>query len=204
MENIINPRPKLLKSRIQLSRYFSALCIAILLFCAPKSPFFEDITEWLGYACLIIAVAGRVACTMYVGGRKNDVLVTDGPYSVVRNPLYVFSFFGVVGLGLITGMISFLLLLVIAFVAYYPHVVAREEAFLRDRFGATYDDYYARTPAWIPNFRLWSSPQLVAASPRFMMLTLRDAIWFLLAFPLVELIEYAHEIGWLPILLYLY
>ncbi|TAH36088.1 MAG: isoprenylcysteine carboxylmethyltransferase family protein [Alphaproteobacteria bacterium] len=204
MENIIQPQAKLLKSRIKWTRYFAVLCVGVLLFCAPRLEWLEEVTEWLGYVCLIIAVAGRVACTMYVGGRKNETLVAEGPYSIVRNPLYVFSFFGVLGLGFITGMMSFLLLLVLAFILYYPHVVAREEAFLHEKFGAVYENYRNRTPAWIPNFKLWNSPPLVSANPRFMMLTLRDATWFLLAFPLVELIEYGHEIGWLPVLAHLY
>ncbi len=204
MENIIKPQTKLLKSRIKWTRYFAALCVGILLFCSPAMPMVEDVTEWIGYILAIIAVAGRVACTMYVGGRKNETLIVDGPYSVVRNPLYVFSFLGVAGIGMITGMITFCIILCAAFILYYPKVVAREEGFLQEKFGIEYENYRARTPAWAPDFSLWRSPALVSASPRFMMLTLRDAVWFLLAFPILELIEYGHETGFLPALIYLY
>ncbi|HEY9212134.1 MAG TPA: isoprenylcysteine carboxylmethyltransferase family protein, partial [Ancylobacter sp.] len=42
--------------------------------------------------CLIMAaVIGRLWATLYIGGRKNASLVTAGPYSITRNPLYCFS-----------------------------------------------------------------------------------------------------------------
>lgn len=198
------PQTKLLKSRIKLTRYFAAFGIFLLLFSAPRFEDFEDISEWLGYAAMLVAVLGRLSCTLYVGGRKNAMLVTEGPYSVVRNPLYVFSFFAVLGLGLISGMMTMILILCGAFIAYYPHVVAREEGFLEEKFGADYRAYKARTPAWIPDFRLFRSPDTLEISPRFVLITLRDAAWFLLAFPLLELIELAHETGWIPVLFRLY
>lgn len=197
------PQTKLLKSRIKVTRYFALLGVFMLLFCTPKLDF-EDVTEWLGYACLIVAVLGRMFCTMYVGGRKNAELVATGPYSIVRNPLYVFSFIGVLGLGLVSGMLTFLFLIAGIFILYYPRVVAREEGFLEERFGDAYRQYKANVPAWIPNFKLWRSPETIETSPKFILITLRDAVWFLAAFPILEAIEYAHEMGWLPVLMQLY
>ena len=42
---------------------------------------------------------------LYVGGRKNAELVTTGPYSMMRNPLYFFSLLGVAGVGAQTGSV---------------------------------------------------------------------------------------------------
>ena len=197
------PQTKLLKSRIKVTRIFAAAILVMLIFGAPILPI-KGIAQWIGYFGLIIAVIGRMLCTMYVGGRKNEALVADGPYSIVRNPLYVFSFCGVVGLGLISGMVTVLAILTLAFVFYYPHVVRREEGFLAERFGDAYRDYCARTPAWIPNLKLWHSPDSINVNPKFVLITLRDAAAFFLAFPILALIEYAQGAGWMPVLFSLY
>jgi protein-S-isoprenylcysteine O-methyltransferase Ste14 len=47
--------------------------------------------EYVGYALVIVCVVGRIWCSAYVGGYKNTKLIDTGPFSIVRNPLYVFS-----------------------------------------------------------------------------------------------------------------
>ena len=197
------PQAKLLKSRIYTTRIFAAVVIFALLFTAPLTDL-RLVAQWIGYLALVAATIGRMICTIYVGGRKNAELVAIGPYSVVRNPLYVFSFLGVLGIGLISGMVSIAVLLVLAFVIYYSQVVDREEKFLEERFGQIFRDYKSRTPAWIPDFKLWQSPESLSVNPKFVLITLRDGVWFLLAWPILALIAYAQDAGFLPVLLRLY
>jgi protein-S-isoprenylcysteine O-methyltransferase Ste14 len=42
--------------------------------------------------CLWPGATLRLWSTLYIGGRKRVVLVSDGPYSLCRNPLYVGTF----------------------------------------------------------------------------------------------------------------
>ena len=55
----------------------------------------DDAThEWIemaGIMLILVAILGRIWCTLYIGGRKCAEVVDSGPYSVIRNPLYVFS-----------------------------------------------------------------------------------------------------------------
>jgi protein-S-isoprenylcysteine O-methyltransferase Ste14 len=44
----------------------------------------DEIIEAGGALLIIVAIFGRVWCTLYIGGRKRSVLVVHGPYSVVR------------------------------------------------------------------------------------------------------------------------
>ena len=62
-----------------------------------RAPMIAFAAELAGFAAVMTAVLGRVWCALYIAGRKNAELCQDGPYSFVRNPLYVFSFVGAVG-----------------------------------------------------------------------------------------------------------
>ena len=88
-------------------------------------------------------------------GAKNDVVVRDGPFSVVRNPLYVFSFIAMMGIGLESRMYTVFVLLCGAYILYYPKVVKKEEEFLKAKFGEPYEKYMLEVPRWIPNLKIF-------------------------------------------------
>ena len=77
-------------------------------------------------------------------------LVTEGPYRLVRNPIYT----GMFGMLLATGLaVSHWVGLLIAIVVYTVGTVIRvrsEEKLLRGAFGAEFDSYARRVPAVIP------------------------------------------------------
>jgi protein-S-isoprenylcysteine O-methyltransferase Ste14 len=143
--------------------------------------------EIIGVAFLIVCIAGRVWCSAYIGGRKNYELVQDGPFSIVRNPLYVFSFIGVTGIGLLTGMVTITIFAQIVFVLFHHATILREETVLR----------------WMPRFSLWREPDEILVRPRFLYLTLRDIAWIVLLFPFVEAIDALQVAGHLPVLIHL-
>jgi protein-S-isoprenylcysteine O-methyltransferase Ste14 len=59
--------------------------------------------EWIGLALIVVCILGRTWCALYLGGKKKRQLVRHGPYSIVRNPLYLFSAIGAAGVGLCAG-----------------------------------------------------------------------------------------------------
>ena len=158
---------------------------------------------WIGYILVIVGAFGRVFCSAFIGGKKNDVVVRDGPFSIVRNPLYVFSFIAVVGIGMESKMLTVLVLLVLIYVIYYPIVVAKEEAFLKHKFGEPYDVYVKEVPRWIPNFKLYAEPEVFESRPKFIRRTAMDAAIFFLPFPLFILISVFQNHHWLPVKLIL-
>jgi protein-S-isoprenylcysteine O-methyltransferase Ste14 len=170
----------------------------------PDRPeFLLQIMDVLGIACLVICLAGRGWSSVYVAGRKNHDLVTAGPYSLVRNPLYVFSFIGLVGIGLISGMVTVLLVAAGAFALYYRSVVRREEAYLASRHGAAFAGYAQSVPRWWPRFSAWRDVPTLEIEPRLIGIHLRDSSFFFFAFLFFEACEFARDFGVLRPLLYL-
>jgi protein-S-isoprenylcysteine O-methyltransferase Ste14 len=157
--------------------------------------------EWAGIALIVICILGRTWSTLYIGGRKNSALATDGPYSVSRNPLYLFSIIGAAGVGAQFG--SFTVALVSGFFAWavFLWTVWREEAALLGSFGDHYRQYLARVPRFLPKMGLWHSPATLTVNPGLIVTTFFDAAIFLAAIPIAELFEWLHEIGVLPTLL---
>ncbi|GAC1546393.1 MAG: hypothetical protein NVS2B17_29700 [Candidatus Velthaea sp.] len=116
---------------------------------------------------LPLAFAGEAIRAWAVGysgvtTRGNEVeapaLVTAGPYAHVRNPLYVGNFITALGFavaftgnnssgaraGLLAASLGTML-------GVYSVIVPHEEGFLRETFGAAFDEYVARVPRVFPS-----------------------------------------------------
>ncbi len=154
-----------------------------------------------GIAAIIVCIVGRAWCSLYIGGRKKAEIVDRGPYSITRNPLYVFSFIGAFGMGAQTGSIAIAALFVLIAVLVFAATVKREEAWLTEAFGPTYAAYVARTPRFWPHFSKWRDHEIIEVQPRFFLITLRDGLVMLLTLPLFEGLEHFQHIGWLRVLL---
>ena len=164
----------------------------------PAGGFVHEGIEWLGFVLIVICILGRTWSTLYIGGRKTNALVEDGPYSVSRNPLYGFSIIGAVGVGAQFGSVTVALVCGFFIWAVFLWTAWREEAFLFAVHGDAYSNYVARVPRFMPNFALWQSPQTILVQPRLILTTFFDAAIFLVAIPLAEVFEYLHDIGVLP------
>ncbi len=80
--------------------------------------------------------------------RPSAVLVTDGPFRLTRNPMYLSLSLLQAGLALLAGTLWPLLLLVPALLLIRYHVIAREEQYLAARFGAPYEAYRRTVRRW--------------------------------------------------------
>ena len=103
----------------------------------------------------------RFWSTLYVGGRKDDVLVVDGPYSICRHPLYVGSLLLIVAGGLFLKSLLFAAALFLLILIYTYATVALEEHLLAARFGSEYQTYRDRVPRFRPTLRHFRTPARV-------------------------------------------
>jgi len=81
------------------------------------------------------------------------VLVAEGLYRFVRNPMYLGAL--LILLGHVLWFQSLRLLVYVAALTALFHlfVVFYEEPLLRRKFGASYEEYCRRVPRWVPRVR---------------------------------------------------
>ncbi|WP_419191491.1 methyltransferase family protein [Engelhardtia mirabilis] len=178
--------------RLLLSRAFAVLLGVYILFGPPPptfAPWVASLSGLTGLALLAIAAFGRVWCLTFIAGKKNVEVVKSGPYSMVRNPLYVFSFVGAIGFGLAIEDPLLTFTIAAAFTIYYYFVVRSEEAYLLANQGESYQRYFDSTPRWIPRPSLYTEPDSVEIDPRRMRRGILDAMWFIWAYFLHEILE---------------
>lgn len=183
--------------RILVSRVF-ALSFFVLLVLTESTVEGSMIAPLLfltGLVLVGIATVGRLWCSVYISGYKNSELITAGPYSISRNPLYFFSFLGFIGIGFSTETFSFPLGLTAIFAIGYPLIITREEDYLRAKFGEAFTAYAAHTPRFFPNLKLLKEPETWTVNPRLFRRTMGDVLWFVWLVGIVELVEALHEYG---------
>lgn len=165
----------------------------------PDTPVHEAI-EMAGVVMIFLGIIGRLWCTLYIGGRKAGQVVTGGPYSISRNPLYLFSSLAAAGVGAQMGSFVATIGFGLICAAAFHIVIRREEKFLAGEFGQPYRDYCARVPRFFPNLALYEEGETGRFQPRRLLQTLGDGLVFLIAMPAFEMIDAAQLSGALPVL----
>ncbi|MBI4525222.1 MAG: hypothetical protein HY695_15570 [Deltaproteobacteria bacterium] len=157
-------------------RSYLPLVLGVLIFSGLsyfKYPFGSHrLDELWEVVCLCVSVSGLLVRALTIGfaagrtsGRNTerqvaDSLNTTGMYSIVRNPLYLGNFLMVLGVVIFLRIWWIPLLYMLLFTVYYERIIFAEEMFLRRKFGKSYLDWAARTPAFLPKLSHWRSPAL--------------------------------------------
>jgi protein-S-isoprenylcysteine O-methyltransferase Ste14 len=189
-------------NRIRMSQLFVLLIMVLLAVSESRweRTFMDAVLFLFGAVLVGAATMGRLWCSLYIAGYKEGTLITIGPYSISRNPLYFFSFVGAVGLGLATETFTFGVLFALWFALFYPAVIRGEEQRLREVHGARFADYARRVPRFFPRLSLLVEPDTYTVQPIKFRNHLLDALWFVWGLGLLELIESVHVYQLLPTL----
>lgn len=189
------------KIRIRILQLGALLFVPLLFTMNPAfSGDGNDTIEKIGVALVLICVTGRMWSILYIGSRKNHELVTKGPYSVTRNPLYFFSVIGAMGMGLYMGSLVMTFALGLALYLVLVTTAAKEAKHLEVLFSDSYRDYARRTPMFWPNPTLYEEGQEILFSPAALRRTFLDGLVFFAAFPAIEVMENLKDAGYLPML----
>ncbi|MAE50650.1 MAG: hypothetical protein CMH27_02455 [Micavibrio sp.] len=193
------------KSRIMVSKVLGLivlLCVFFTTSAIQDESTLHEVFDVLGLLFVFICALGRLYTTAFLGGKKNKDLITHGPFSVVRNPLYVCSLIGFTGVAFMTNHVILMVLVPLSFTILYHFLVSREEQFLKETFGREYEGYCAKVHRFVPSFSLWQQPKSITLDTKMFFNGLKDALWWFAAFPLVEIVEYVHEINLVPSLFF--
>ncbi len=164
----------------------------------------HEYIETLGLVLILVGIGGRLWATLYIGGRKSAMVVSTGPYSITRNPLYLFSSIAAAGVGAQTGSYVVACLSMVLCAAVFHLVARREERHLSATLGGEYLSYLQRVPRFLPNPLIYRDDAEVTFQTGKLRVTFIDGLVFLAAIPLLEAIEEAHEAGTIPVLFWLY
>ena len=196
------------KLRIIVTQIFVVI-LALIIFVSEgawefKAPFVSTILFLIGVILVGIASLGRLWCSLYIAGYKTEALVTEGPYSICRNPLYFFSFLGAIGVGFASETLLIPAIILVAFSIYYPVVIKSEEAELRALHGEKFNTYFENVPRFFPNISKLKEPEKYIVNPVIFKRHLFDALWFIWFVGIMEIIEELHELNVIPFMFKIY
>jgi len=138
--------------------FVAVLLVGVLLSLAYPVNFLpRAVTLLVGVACsflpFVLAMAAlramRRARTSVNSNRPTAVLLTNGPFRLSRNPMYLGMVVQYVGLALLFNSLWAIVLLPLALVVVHFIVIKREERYLEQKFGEEYRAYKARVRRWI-------------------------------------------------------
>ena len=138
------------------SRSFTPVPILLMMlyFARPNNPYF-----FLGIVLIVIGEIIRLRSVSFAGGETRTMNVgassicKSGPYSIVRNPLYIGNMMIYVGFAFVSGSVYVVTISSITFVYFfiqYSLIISLEEQALEEKFGDEYTTYKKLVPSILP------------------------------------------------------
>ena len=145
-----------IRIKIQGGLMFLGLGTVVLLsnsvFPHQRQAFLDGALSAIGMGLILFGFLFRVSARGYKEEKSSNgnVLVKDGPYAIIRNPMYFGTF--MIGTGVVAMLLEpwfFLLFAAISLLIYAPQM-KKEEKVLSERFGLEYKEYCKLTPKYFP------------------------------------------------------
>ena len=122
----------------------------------PQNPYLDDALDFIGIFVLLMGIMLRMSARGYkkAHSKQGEQLVMGGPYTLVRNPMYLGSF--LMGAGFIFMVWPWWRLPIFAWLFYirFEKQIKKEEKHLSKTAGEKYDRYCKRIHRFFPSIRL--------------------------------------------------
>jgi len=106
--------------------------------------------EWFWYGLAVSAIGELLQLWCFGALHKEQNLATNGPYKVVRNPMYLARYLLVLGCLMFLGNWIILVVCTVLYYFYMVNRVRREEARLAGIFEESYVEYCQRVDRFVP------------------------------------------------------
>jgi len=141
---------------------FPVIVVLALVVSRPRHLLGDSVLDgWMDALGVCVAISGLLVRAVTIGyeyivrGGRNrrvyaDDLVQGGIYALTRNPMYLGNGLLILGCALILNAPGFYLVALPLMLLAYASIIAAEEAYLRQKFGAQFDDYCRRVNRILP------------------------------------------------------
>lgn len=117
----------------------------------------SDTSGWAGAALTIAGVAVAIWARWHIGGnwsgtvtlKEGHELIRTGPYRRIRHPIYTGILLAGLGTAIEIGRIAALIALALGWGSFW-FKARREESFLREEFGAQFEEHRKQTGMFLP------------------------------------------------------
>lgn len=146
--------------RLFKMRSYTPMPLFLFMFVCFWGEWENDIMVWsCGLFFVACGEALRLWSLRYIGRfsrttrkRKGSALVMDGPYTLVRNPLYCGNLLILIGATILSELIWFIPIVVTLFALQYYCIVRWEEETLLKNFPREAEAYFSAVPRWFPEW----------------------------------------------------
>jgi hypothetical protein len=115
------------------------------------------LSGWLiGLPLIVLGESLRIWGLMHIGPKTRtreicaERLITSGPYSHCRNPLYLANFIKILGFMVVSGNALFAMVVALFYLVEFSTMIPYEEGFLAEKFPEAHRCYREAVPAFIP------------------------------------------------------
>ncbi len=190
-----------MKERIKINGIVIIIGVIIIVFFSRmiirrESFFLSDVWEVIGVSFIFLGQLLRVSAR----GHKSDnsksgkKLIQDGPYTLVRNPMYLGII--LIGLGVVLFVLEFwvFILFVLLFAFRYWELFVKEEKTLAEVFGEQYLIYKKNVPRIIPKMSFICKEDVRSYLPLKLSWFKRESLSIVLVLTACLLIEFREEL----------
>jgi protein-S-isoprenylcysteine O-methyltransferase Ste14 len=143
----------------------------------------------LGLCLMMAAALGRVWTSAHIAGYKDSYLITFGPYSLCRHPLYALSLMGGIGVGLAARSVVLAASTLVVLWVLHASAITQEERYLRERHGQAFEDYSRRVPRLWPSWKHHETRGETTLNLTVFRKAFLDAGTFVLYYVLIQLLD---------------
>ncbi len=180
-----------------------AIVVLISVPMVPKGTWPALVLNILGWFVFLAGMLLRLWSTLYIGARKEWTLVSEGPYSTCRNPLYLGSLLIGLSFGLFLPSLAFMAILSTTAIIYAFGTVRAEEQTLLRNLGEPYARYCERTPRFWPKFSLFHSPESIEIRAKGLRIEFKRLLRWIWVPMALEILGQLRSMPWYPGLFHL-